>query len=178
MQRILRIALTLSLGASLSVGCVTTLDKLEPGSSLEVGVECKMRSFGPQVPVPIKFWVDITNKSGRTVSLERLRIELQATPVKVPEWTVLKQSWTYRNAPETHLADGKRLTVPIVPERADERAKTGSEFPLELLPEGKYSIVAIVNGKHVSTPCQLQIERPDIRRPVVRTPSTETTGNR
>ncbi len=178
MNRNLLKAAALLVAALAGVGCVTTIDKLDPNGSLDVAVECKMHAYGPHVPVPIKFWVDITNKSGKTVSLERLRIELQATPAKSPDWIALKQSWTYRNAPETYLANGKRLTIPIVPERGDEKNMTGSEFPLELLPAGDYSIVAVVNGKHISRPCPLRIERPDTRRPGLRAPALELTGKR
>jgi hypothetical protein len=136
------------------------VDDLEEKGALDVRLDASSRA---QLPgKQIKFWVEITNRSPHTLDLADLRVELQAVQVAEREKICLRQDWTYRWNQEIRLLPGKRLTVPIVPEK-------GVEFPLEILREGKYEIVAVVNERHASRPWPLQISRPDLIEPPRRT---------
>ncbi len=166
-NRFLRPAFLVLLG--LFPGCAAvTLENLDAEGALDVRLDANARAYSPTAPIRLKFFVDMTNASGRTVSLERLRIELRAFREDSPDAIALRQSWTYRQQENVHLGDRKKITIPIVPEKG-EPGGAASEFPLELLPEGSYGIVAVVNGRHASRPYRLRIARPDLEVPVRRT---------
>jgi hypothetical protein len=165
----------LSLAAALAAltllvpGCGSlTVASPESEGKVKVRLDSNARSYAPGLPLKLKFFVDMTNESGRTLSMEGLKIELRAFPADNPASISLRQSWTYRHPQKVYLADGKKFSIPIVPERA-EQGGTAGEFPLELLPEGEYGIVAVVNGMHASPPYRLKIERPDLEPSLRRT---------
>lgn len=153
----------------LAAGCASTLEELPP-TALDIRLDVNTRVYGPHVPVRIKFWVDLINQSGGAVSPENLRIELQVFRVGQPQQVVIKQSWSYATGADRTssgasgvvIGAGKTMKIPILPERHDPNA-TASDFPLKLLPEGQYQIVAVINDRHVSRPCELRIERPDLQ---------------
>ena len=104
----------------------------------------------------IKFFVDLINKTERAIDLRGVRIELKASPKSQPETVSLRQSWSYRwPAGMPPLRPGKRLTVPVVPEK-------GVEFPLEMLAPGPYTIVAVLNDRYESGPYLVEVVRPDL----------------
>jgi hypothetical protein len=141
-------------------GSVTITD-LDDAAALDIKLAVNAANFQANLPGKLKFWVDITNRSGRRLSLERLKIELRTARQGTVEPVLLRQAWTYRHNEKVFLEPDKRLTVPIVPERAPP-GSPGNEFPLELLPPGAYEIVAVVNEKHLSKPCALRVQRPDL----------------
>jgi len=154
----------------LALGCATTLEDLPSEGALDIRLDANTKVYGPHVPLRIKFWVDITNQSGGPVSPEKLRVELRVHPAGDRETVALKQSWTYSTASDRGIsgtgrvviAPGKRLTLPIEPERRDPNA-TADDIPLKLLPQGEYDLVAVLNGRHTSKPCRIRIERPDLK---------------
>lgn len=148
--------------AALPCGCAVGIQNLEPGDALAVKLDSNARSYFPGAPLPLKFFVDITNETGRRVDLTRLLVELRVFSPEAPGEVKLRQNWIYRWPQQVLLEPGKRLTVPIVPERATE--KGGSpELPVELLPEGSYGVVAVVNDHFKSAPYEIRIVRPDLR---------------
>jgi len=138
-------------------GCSTAvpIDTLQDEGAIEVRLDANARMHQPGRK--IKFFVDITNRSERSLDLAALNVELQArTDADARSGPVrLRQDWTYKWEQEMLLPPGKRITVPIVPE-------AGVEFRLEMLEAGKYAIVAVVNGRHTSAPYALVIARPDL----------------
>jgi len=147
------------LGALLLSSCIgraIRIDELPEEWTLDVVLDASAYRHRPGRP--IKFFVDITNPTPRRLDLSELEIELQAASVDVPAKVALRQQWSYRWPPTdaVSLQTGKKLSIPIVPER-------GIEFPLEQLVEGEYVITAVVNERHRSAPFKLAIERPDAR---------------
>jgi hypothetical protein len=146
-----------------TLGCSSRpvpVEDLEEQGLLDVRLDANARAHLPGRQ--LKFWVEITNRSAHTLDLAALRVELQAVPALEREKVCLRQDWTYRWNQEMRLLPGRRLTVPIVPEK-------GVEFPLELLEEGSYEIVAVVNARYASGPWSIRIARPDLNEPLRRT---------
>ena len=148
-----RIAITLIVLGAWGCSAPVPIDALEDSGALEVRVDANARTHQPGRK--IKFVVDITNRSERSLDLAALKVELQARTDAQGGPVRLRQDWTYRWNQEMLLPPGKRVTVPIVPE-------AGVEFRLEMLEAGKYAIVAVVNGRHESPPYSLVIARPDL----------------
>jgi hypothetical protein len=159
-RRTIRLTAVLALAASACSSRPVPVEDLEEDGLLDVRLDANAKAHLPGRQ--LKFWVEITNRSGHTLDLADLRVELQAVPSAQRERVCLRQDWTYRWNQEMRLLPGKRLTVPIVPEK-------GVEFPLELLQEGKYEIVAVVNARYASRPWSIQIARPDLIEPPRRT---------
>lgn len=145
--------------AFLISGCSATvpIQDLEDQGSLEVRLDANARAHEPGRQ--IKFFVDVTNKTSGSVDLAGLNVEIQVQ--EGPGKIQLRQDWTYRWNQEMILLPGRKLTLPIVPEK-------GVELPLEQLPEGEYNLVAVINGRHASAPYKLKIFRPDLGAPVRR----------
>lgn len=155
--------------AALESGCALQLHSVTDPAALSVKLDANAKVYGPGFPVKLKFFVDLTNATGGTIEVDALVVELSAYRVGFPESAALSQRWAYRQRGrasmegELFLESGKRLTVPILPER-DRPGQASKEFPLELLPAGEYQIFATVNGKHRSPALALRIERPDLSR--------------
>ena len=143
-------ALLLGGGCSLSV---VSIQDLSSKDALDVGLDANARAHLPGRQ--IKFFVDITNQSGRTLDLAKLKVELEAAPAKSPQAVTFREDWSFRWQTQVRLPPGKKITVPVVPER-------GVEFPIELLPQGDYGIVAVVNDRYRSRPYPLRVVRPDL----------------
>ncbi|HVR74697.1 MAG TPA: hypothetical protein VMT52_10210 [Planctomycetota bacterium] len=148
--------------AAFPCGCAVGIQNLEPGDALAVTLDGNARSYFPGAPLPLKFFVDITNETGRRVDLTRLLVELRVFSPEAPGEVKLRQNWVYRWPQEVVLEPGKRLTVPILPERATEGGGS-PELPVELLPEGRYGVVAVVNDHFQSAPYEIRIVRPDLQ---------------
>ena len=147
---------TLTVG--LASGCrAPHLQELTRGDEIEVRLDANARVHVPGRK--IKFFVDLVNQTHTKVDVRGVRIELRASPRGRPETISLTHTWRYlwENAspPLPPLRPGKRMTIPVVPER-------GVEFPLEILRAGDYDIVAVVNGRFISGPYPLALVRPDL----------------
>jgi hypothetical protein len=141
---------------SLSAGCfphTVPIQDLEERAALEVHLDANARAFAPGRE--IKFFVDLMNRTSSRIDLKNLRVELLVSPEKAPETVSLRQPWSYRWGRDVYLEGGKKITLPIVPEK-------GLELRLDLLSPGSYSIVALVNGRFTSGPYPLRIVRPDL----------------
>jgi len=145
---------SIALLASSGLSCATKVSDLKGEDLLQVNLDSNARTYVPGFD--IKFYVEITNKSGGTIDLEDLSVELQvhSEPGKV----ALREDWTYRWKETMHLPADKKLTLPIV----RGRGLGGVELPLELLAEGTYGIVAVINGAYSSPPYTLKVLRPDL----------------
>jgi hypothetical protein len=149
------------------VGCRSVdIDQIESEKALEVRLDANARSCAVNMPRPLKFFLDITNHTKRTINLTRLTVELRAVLEHAPETIVLREEWTYRWPQEVLLGPEKKLSIPIVPER--NSPGVAGEFPLEALAKGEYGIVAVVNNRHVSEPYRLKVLRPDLERAPLR----------
>lgn len=105
---------------------------------------------------PLKFFVDITNQGEQAIDLSALRVELQALSPGPERAVRLRQDWSYNFGDrQILLGPGKKLSVPVVPE-------AGVEFRLDVLQEGTYEIVAVVNERFTSPPVPLFVSRPDL----------------
>ena len=159
----LRLLATLAapLLAPLSAGCgALELAAVEDVSQVEIRVDANSR-----VAIPgrrMKFFVDIVNRSGKTLDVGDLKVELRVSPQTDPDTVSLRQTWTYRESRDPGgqfplILDGKKLTIPLLPER------DSSEFPLEILTPGDYTVTAAVNERSVSRRrYPLAIARPDL----------------
>jgi len=150
------------------------LAELEKDNDVEIVIDSTSRVVVPGRP--IKFYVDIVNRSGRTLDVGDLKVELRVSPHAEPETVSLRQTWTYRErrgdarAQFPLIKDGKKLTIPVLPER------DSSEFPLEILAPGDYLVSAAINGRHVSRRhYRLEVVRPDLSE---RFPSRRERSNR
>lgn len=143
----------------LIAGCAApvAVGELHDQDALEVRVSTANRVHQPGAQ--LRFLVDVTNRSGDTLDLADLRVEIRV--VEPPAKVHLRQDWVYRWGREMLLEPGKRLTVPIVPE-------AGLELPVEHLAEGAYDIVAVINDRFESRPCRMEVIRPDLGRPLRR----------
>jgi len=148
-----RLVLSLSLLAACGCSTAVPIDSVQDEGAIEVRLDANARTHQPGRK--IKFFVDITNRSERSLDLAALNVELQARTDAQAGPVRLRQDWTYKWGQKMLLPPGKRVTVPIVPE-------AGVEFRLEMLEAGKYAIVAVVNGRHESPPYSLVIARPDL----------------
>ena len=148
-----RFAISLALLVTCGCSAPMPIDALEDGAAIEVRLDANARTHQPGRK--IKFFVDITNRSERSLDLAALKVELQARTDPRSGPVRLRQDWTYKWGQEMLLPPGKRVTVPIVPE-------AGVEFRLEMLEAGQYAIVAVVNERHESQPYSLVIARPDL----------------
>ena len=142
-------------------GCASPvpISKLEKDAPIEVRLDANSRAHEPGRQ--IKFFVDVTNRSDHVLDLADLSVEIQvhSPPGKIH----LRQDWTSKwGGREMLLYPGKRITVPVVPEK-------GVELPIENLPEGNYDIVAVVNGRFPSRSYSLRVLRPDLNTPLRRT---------
>lgn len=153
------------------------VSELEEPGALDVRVSTANPVHAPGRK--LKFLVDVTNRTSSTLDLADLSVELRvlgrlgpeghaldghelrASDPDRPARVLLRQDWVYRWGREMLLAPGKRLTVPVVPE-------AGLELPVGSLPEGAYEVVAVINDRHESAPCRLQVLRPDLRPPLRR----------
>lgn len=146
-----------ALALSLSSGCgALPLEELEDEDDIAVRLDANARAHTPGRQ--IKFYVDLFNRTESDVDVRGIRIELKASPRASSGTVSLRQTWRYRWSVETPpppIAPGKRMTIPVVPER-------GVEFPLEILRAGSYHIVAVVNDRFSSPPYPLEILRPDV----------------
>jgi hypothetical protein len=150
---VVRLHIALVSSMILTAGCASTvrLSDLPSDAAVDVVLDANVRTYQPGRH--LKFFVDVTNLTDRTLDLADFRVELQA---RGPKGDVqLRQDWTYRWDRTMVLLPEKRLTVPIVPER-------GLEFPLEILAQGSYDIVAVVNDRYTSKPYQLRVLRPEL----------------
>src|SRR5262245_22184295 len=114
-----RVAVTMI--AAVLAGCASAVPvtQLEEKSVLDVRLASSTRTHVPGRP--IKFFVDITNRSGRPIDLSALSVELQAHAVGQKGVVQLRQDWTYRFGDrQVVLAPEKKLSVPVVPEAGVE----------------------------------------------------------
>jgi len=164
---------------ALSAGCfahTTSIRDLDERGSLEVRLDANARALAPGQG--IKFLVDLLNQTSSRIDLEGLKVELRASPEKAPETVSLRHSWSFNWRQAVFLEPGKKLTLPLLRERGLDLPLNKTvrkdqwivEFPLEDLSPGNYTIVALVNGRHASSPCPLRIVRPDLES---WTPSTK-----
>jgi hypothetical protein len=141
-------------------------DELSSASELDVVLDATARAVVPGKK--IKFFVEITNRTGSHLDLGDVAIELTASPKGDPATVALRKTWTYRLNRPLVLAPGKRATLPIVPETITGRSAvlgqevSIGEFPLAQLAEGDYEIRATVNGLRTSPPYPLRVSRPDL----------------
>jgi len=136
-----------------TAGCASTvrLSDLPSDADVEVVLDANVRTYQPGRR--LKFFVDVTNRTSRTLDLADFRVELQAKGTQ--DKVQLRQDWTYRWDRTMVLLPEKRITVPIVPE-------AGLEFPLEVLAQGSYDIVAVVNDRYTSKPYSMRVLRPEL----------------
>ena len=161
MSRCLTRTLLLTL-FSFSAGCLARsigIQELKEPGSLQVSLDANQRAFEPSRR--IKFFVEILNQTSDRLDLKNLKVELLVSPEEAPEKVSLRNPWSYRWGQEMLLEPGKKLTLPIVPEK-------GVELPLEHLPPGNYSIIAVLNGRYTSKAYSLRIVRPDLEGPIRR----------
>jgi hypothetical protein len=143
-------------------GCQSVdIGQLESDQALEVRIDANTRACIANKLRPIKFFIDITNRTQSTINVTGLTVELRAAPVGAPEVTVMRQQWTYRWPRLVLLGPEKKLSIPIVPERSSPGV--AGEFPIEFLAKGDYAIVATVNDRHESEPYRLKILSPDLQ---------------
>lgn len=144
--------------AALLAGCgAVPIHELRREGELDITLDANARDHLPRRRT--KFFVEITNRTARPLDPALLSIELLAAPAEAPDVVSLREEWRYRwPAAAPAVQPGKKLILPIVPERSD----TLCEFCLELLAPGPYTITAVVNGRHRSAPYILHVVRPDI----------------
>jgi len=144
-------------------GCRSVaIDQLESVDALEVRLDANSRSCAANMPRPLKFFIDITNRTKSTINLTGLTVELRAARERAPDTVVLREEWTYSWPRDVLLGPEKKLSIPIVPER--NSPGVAGEFPLAALAKGEYGIVAVVNNRHKSEPYRLKVIRPDLER--------------
>lgn len=113
----------------------------------------------------LKFWVDVHNGTESDLDVTRLRVELTASPVGVPDTISLRKCWSYAWQSPLEIAPGRRITLPIVPETRRTPGPRGelltiSEFPLAQLVEGDYEIRAVVDERFTSPPYRISVVHP------------------
>lgn len=165
-------------------GCTVPIRSIEEPDAIEVKLDSNVRAYGPEVPVRLKFFVDIVNHAGRVVDATSLAVELRVRESGADSRVRLRQNWVYRWPERVYLQPERRLTIPIVPERGDSNERleglspqemqaqvmaarggqqaTAPELPVEALPEGQYEVVAVVNERFQSQPYSIRIVRPDL----------------
>ena len=77
-------------------GCALSgvpIDELESPSALEVRLDSNVKAHLPGRQ--IKFFVDITNRSGGGVDFGQLVVELQASQPAAPGKVLLQEDWTF-----------------------------------------------------------------------------------
>jgi len=144
------------------------LDDTSADDDIRVTLDANTQTLWPGKR--IKFWVDVENRGSRVVTIERLRIELTATP-RGRSTVALRRSWDYAWKDSMSIGAGKKLTVPIVPEvrriRSGSRSvghavalesMVASEFAIDQLASGQYEIRALLGDRLVSTPYSLTVD--------------------
>jgi hypothetical protein len=150
--------------AFLLAGCTAVgINELQSPEALEVRLDANATAYGANPARRIKFFVDVTNRSGSTINLSGLKVELRALPDAASDAVLLREEWTYRWPQKVLLKADRKLSVPILPERPEPGGVPG-EFPLHLLTPGDYRIIAVVNDRHLSSPYRLKILRPELGR--------------
>jgi len=135
-------------------GCAhVSIRELSTSGALEVHLDANVRAY--HIGTQAKFFVDIYNRSPQAVELGGLQIELQASPVTDPDSIQMREDWSYRWPTQMLLEPGRKITVPIVPEKR-------VEFTLEVLRPGPYRLAAVVNQRYRSEPYALNIVRPEL----------------